>query len=85
MIFIKYSNNFDENMMLSSLGYSTVSCVNLPIELGKLHAVCEYGTIDEILSFGVAKEETDGLSYFNKCLNLKDDLACKPNSAAVKQ
>ena len=63
MIFIKYSNNFDENMMLSSLGYSTVSCVNLPIELGKLHAKCEYGTIGEILSFGVTNHETDGPSF----------------------
>lgn len=51
IIFRKYTNEDDKygdkygSLMLNSLGYSTVSCFNLPIEIGMIVAGCDYGEI----------------------------------------
>ena len=55
-IFKKYNNSTSNNLMLSSLGYSTALCVNLPVELGKVQAKCKFGQIGRILSFGVTNK-----------------------------
>ena len=42
-----------ENLMLGNMGYSTVNCVSMPVEVGSYTFTCPYGVIGQITDFGV--------------------------------
>ena len=52
--------------MLDSLGYSTVKCFSLPVEIGKIEAGCEYGIIGEIFYLGVSNSK-DSTNFIEQC------------------
>jgi hypothetical protein len=39
--------------MLGNMGYSTVNCVSMPVEVGSYTFTCPYGVIGQITDFGV--------------------------------
>lgn len=43
----------NENRMLGNMGYSSVSCLSMPVEIGSYVYSCNYGVIGEVLSFGI--------------------------------
>ena len=47
------SGSFAAMFNLWNYGYSTVDCVRLPVELGKIGISCNYGYIGEIYSYGI--------------------------------
>lgn len=42
-----------ESNMLGNLGYSSVSCLSMPVEIGSYELSCNYGIIGEVLNFGI--------------------------------
>lgn len=69
--------------MLGNLGYSSLNCVNLPVELGSLTVSCSFGSIGEITQFGVSNPG-DG-NPVDQCLINDINKKCTPNSNAVLQ
>lgn len=69
-------------MMLNALGYSTVSCISLPVEIGLMLAGCDYGTIGEIYYLGVANSK-DSTNFMDQCSVNETNKACEPNSSFV--
>jgi len=39
--------------MISNLGFSSVHCLNTPVSIGKIELACSYGTIGNVLDYGV--------------------------------
>lgn len=44
----------NEKSMLGNLGYSTVNCASMPIEVGAVSISCTYGVIGAIYQLGVS-------------------------------
>lgn len=42
-----------EDSTLGNLGYSTVACLSMPVEVGSIAVSCPYGVIGKVYSFGV--------------------------------
>jgi hypothetical protein len=64
---------------LGNLGYSSVQCAQIPAQVGRLSLSCPYGTIGEILDYGV--NPTNDGRY--DCLTNSINEACKPNTQLV--
>jgi hypothetical protein len=47
---------------IGNLGYSSVQCSTTPIGVKKMAVACPYGTIGEILYYGVQPPTEDGLT-----------------------
>lgn len=45
-----------EGRSLGNLGYSQVKCSLMPVSINNIYANCEYGTIGEIIDFGVSNQ-----------------------------
>ena len=44
-----------EKSSLGNLGYSSVQCAAIPVEVGRLNMQCPFGTIGQVLDYGVNK------------------------------
>ena len=44
----------NESLTLGNLGYSSVNCVSMPIEVGKIQISCNYGSIGQVFAYGVS-------------------------------
>ena len=44
--------------MISNLGYSSVECINSPLALEKITLYCSYGTVGEIMEYGINNVKT---------------------------
>ena len=42
-----------EKSMIGNMGYSSVQCATVPVNVGKLYVKCPYGDVGEIFGFGV--------------------------------
>ena len=67
--------------MIANLGYSSVQCHNIPVSLGNIEVECKYGTVGEILDYGVNSENSDG--PVDACVNNADNSQCKPDSQEI--
>ena len=67
--------------MISNLGYSSVECINVPLALEKITLSCPYGTIGEIMEYGINNEKTG--SPPDACINNDKNKVCKPNSSRI--
>ena len=63
---------------LGNMGYSSVQCSAIPIEVGKLSLSCPYGSIGKVIDYGVnISEDLDAIS---NCASNSAINQCKPNS-----
>jgi len=69
--FIKY-----EMSMLGNMGYSSVQCSAVPLDLGKLNVQCPYGTVGEVTHFGVNLND----DMHGNCVENEQIKQCKPDS-----
>ena len=64
---------------LGNLGYSSVQCASIPTEVGKLALSCPYGSIGEILDYGVNPLSENR----NICINGDTNEQCKPGASIL--
>ena len=79
-----YSNPVGyENTMLANIGYSSVQCASIPVNIGKLAMTCPYGTIGlddgKPLDFGVNYDPNTPRS----CKTNDGNEKCKPDNPAL--
>ena len=67
--------------MISNLGYSSVECNSTPLSLGKMTLNCAYGTIGEIMEYGLNNVDTG--SPPDACINNAQNKICKPNRSSI--
>jgi len=70
------SNTTYETATLGNLGYSSVQCKSMPIEIGTLQMQCPYGVIGEVLDYGVNLNDATA----NNCASNDEINACRPDS-----
>ena len=58
--------SFDK-LMLSNMGYSSVSCESAPVSVGVVALQCSYGVVGEIYDFGLNERHDDGT--YQVCMN----------------
>ena len=63
--------------MLGNMGYSTVNCMSMPLEVGYYTLTCPYGVIGNITDYGV-KIKGDG-NPIDQCASNDNNKACKPD------
>lgn len=64
--------------MIGNMGFSSVQCASIPVDVKKLNIMCPFGTIGKILDQGINQEDADAT---NCASNTKIE-ACKPNSTS---
>mmetsp|Transcript_33793 Transcript_33793/g.44592 ORF Transcript_33793/g.44592 Transcript_33793/m.44592 type:complete len:105 (-) Transcript_33793:2809-3123(-) len=65
-----------EHGMLGNMGYSSVQCASVPLDLGKVNIQCPYGSVGTVTSYGVnLSDDTAG-----NCMNNDDIKQCLPDS-----
>ena len=64
--------------MIGSLGYSTVECVQIPVSVGRVALTCPFGSVGEIIDFGVNNPSTG--SPPDACITNDKNRSCKPTS-----
>jgi hypothetical protein len=67
--------------MLGNMGYSTVNCVSMPIEVGSYTFTCPYGNIGEITDYGVTNPGSGNPA--DQCVNNANNEACKPDGLGI--
>jgi hypothetical protein len=72
------SLSYKEKGMLGNMGYSSVNCANLPVELGSMTVSCNFGQIGQVTYIGVSNP-TDG-NPLDICVVNDLNSACKPDS-----
>ena len=65
---------------IGNMGYSSVQCAAIPLEVGKLNMQCPYGRIGEVLDYGV--NLSDGTA--TNCVSNDDISQCQPDSFQAK-
>ena len=70
-----------EYLSLGNLGYSSVECSNIPIEVGSIAIQCPYGKVGEIFSYGV-QPPIDNLTS-DVCMVNDDNSMCTPNNPDI--
>ena len=65
-----------ETSTIGNIGYSSVQCTSIPIEIGNLQIECPYGEIGEFLDYGVNLNDATA----NNCANNDEINSCRPNS-----
>ena len=63
---------------MGNMGYSSVQCASIPLEVGKLSLQCPYGTIGEIYEYGVNLSD----DMLTNCANNDEINQCQPDSAS---
>ena len=66
--------------MIGNLGYSSVQCASIPIDVAKVNIMCPYGTVGEILDKGINQEDKDA----ENCASNDKISACMPDSTSFK-
>ena len=64
--------------MLGNLGYSSVQCASIPLDVGQINMMCPFGTIGEIYDSGINQKDKDATN----CAENDSIKACHPNSNA---
>ena len=64
--------------MLGNLGYSSVQCASIPLDVGQINMMCPFGKIGEIYDSGINQKDSDATN----CAENDEIKACHPNSAA---
>ena len=69
-----------EQGMLGNLGFSSVQCAKIPLDVGKLNLQCPFGTIGKLIDTGVNIQA----SHANNCVTHEEyaPKKCKPDSEA---
>ena len=62
--------------MLGNLGYSSVQCASIPLDVGQINMMCPFGTIGEIYDSGINQKDADATN----CAENAEIMACAPNS-----
>jgi len=64
--------------MLGNMGYSSVQCTSVPLDLGKINIQCPYGKVGEIYEYGINASDATA----ENCLANDDIAKCKPDSTS---
>ena len=67
--------------MLGNLGYSSVNCDSVPMNVGYVGLQCNYGLIGEIVDFGLHERNED--DTYEMCVNEDYMHPCKPDSQSL--
>lgn len=70
-LFAKY-----EAGMLGNMGYSSVQCTSVPMDLGKLNMQCPYGTVGKIFGYGINLSDATA----QNCVEHDEIAQCKPDA-----
>lgn len=65
--------------MLGNLGYSSVNCQIIPVEVGAIHVSCNYGVIGNVTQIGVTN--TGDSNPVDICVVNSNNQACAPNNS----
>lgn len=77
-------HNLNENLSayetgtLGNLGYSSVQCATIPLNVGKINLVCPFGSIGEIYDRGINLSDNTA----SNCANNNDIKQCQPDSTS---
>lgn len=77
------SLSYKEHGMLGNMGYSTVNCASMPIEVGSMTVSCGFGQIGAVTQLGISNP-SDG-NALDICVINDFNRVCMPNSSAVEQ
>ena len=77
------SLSYKEHGMLGNMGYSSVNCANMPIEVGSINVSCGFGQIGAVTQLGVSNP-LDG-NALDICVVNDLNRACVPNSSTIDQ
>ena len=64
--------------MIGNLGYSTVECAMIPVSVGRVAVTCPYGSVGEIIDFGVNNQASG--SPPDACLTNDQNRSCEPTN-----
>jgi len=64
-----------EHGMLGNMGYSSVQCASVPLNLGLINIKCPYGNVGEIYAYGVNLNDDTA----NNCAESDTIASCKPD------
>ena len=67
---------YRETGTMGNLGYSSVECAVMPVDVGKMSLQCPHGTIGEIYDYGLNLSDETA----SNCANNDDIKNCKPTS-----
>lgn len=65
---------------IGNMGYSSVQCAVMPLDVEKMSLQCPYGKIGEIYDYGINLSDENA----SNCANNDDILACKPDSKSFE-
>ena len=65
-----------ETGMIGNMGFSSVQCAQIPVDVKKLNIMCSYGTIGNILDMGINQQDADATN----CASNDAIKACMPDS-----
>ena len=68
-----------EKSSLGNLGYSSVQCANIPVSVGRLNMQCPFGTIGQVLDYGVNKN----IDYVSNCASIDAVEECAPTNPNI--
>lgn len=65
---------------IGNLGYSSVQCASIPVDVKKLNIMCPFGTVGKIIDQGINQKDKDA----SNCANNDAISNCTPNSDSFK-
>jgi hypothetical protein len=78
----KVFKGYDETMV-SNLGYSSTECEFMPISVGRVTMQCPFGTVGQVLDYGVNVPTIE--SPVDTCMNNDLIRECKPDYDAINK
>lgn len=78
--------SFDKEMQqyelgtLGNMGYSSVQCATVPLDIGKLNIQCPYGSIGKLIDYGVNLSDETA----SNCKTNDKIKKCKPDAQSFK-
>ena len=67
-----------EGNTLGNMGYSSVQCHTIPVNVDNFSASCPFGVIGEFLDYGINYSEDGGEA--DSCISTEFNKGCKPDS-----
>lgn len=69
-----------EQAMLGNMGYSSMQCATVPLDLGSMNIKCPYGSVGKIFGYGVNRDDDTA----GNCVANDDIEDCKPTEAVFR-
>ena len=66
--------------MIGNMGFSSVQCAQIPVDVKKLNIMCPFGKIGQILDQGINQQDADATN----CATNELIKSCMPDSSAFK-